>query len=155
MNVHIKSYLLFGALLFYNISLMSQTPKINPFQRVGVPRSIYLQLENAYKTNAGYTGVNAGNNVWNLINSEDLIFKKGLYSYKGQGPHFPRRLFFYNKGILFLFKNNNIDTVLKEYSECIKIFNLSEADQLKYLKCICVYLEQEINETYGAEIKKQ
>ena len=155
MNIYIKLYLIIVSILSCNISLMSQTPKINPFQRIKVPESILSKLENAYKTNTGYNDVNAGNNVWNLINSQDLIFKNGLYSYKGQGPHFPRRLFVYNEGTLFFFKNNSIDTVLKEYSECIKVFNLSETDQLKYLKRLCIYLEQENNETYGAEIKKQ
>jgi hypothetical protein len=155
MHIHIKFYLVFFSSMFCNVALMAQNPKINSFQRVKIPDSIYLQLEKAYKANTGYSNVNAGKNVWNLTNSQDLIFKNGLYSCKGQGPHFPRRLFFYNNGILFFFKNNNINTVISEYSECIKLFDLSETDQIKYLKFLCVYLEQEINESYGAEIKIQ
>jgi hypothetical protein len=146
--------LVFGFFFLLDVSLMAQKPKINPFQRVKVPDSIYLKLEEAYKISTGFDSVNAGNNIWNLINSRDLVFKNGLYSFKGQGPHFPRRVFIYNSGKIYIFSSNYVDTVLQEYIESIKSLKLSETDRIKYLKKISIYLQEEMRETYGAEIKR-
>lgn len=100
---------------------------------------------------AGY----AGSNVWNLLDCNDKVFTDGLYTMKGRGPHFPRRLFIYNNGKIFAFRNNYVDTVLKEYSEYIEEMKLSEVEKIVYLKKISIYLEEEMGETYGAYIKKE
>lgn len=143
-----------GVILLSCTYLRAQNAKTNPFQRVKIPDSIYIRLEEAYKRSTGFDSVNAGKNVWNLINSKELDFKDGLYSFKGQGPHFPRRLFIFNKGKLYVFSSNNVNKILEEYIECIKLLELSEVDRIKYLKRISTYLQEELGETYGAEIKK-
>jgi len=75
----------------------------NPFQRVNIPDSIFLRLEEAYTIDA--KDVNAGRNVINLSNSRDFVFKNGIYSFKGQGPHYPRKIFIFNNDMLFIFNN--------------------------------------------------
>ena len=62
--------------------------------------------------------------------------------------------------IIFLYESEyerlglNIDSIgiLQEFIECIKLLNISEADRVKYLKAICNYLQEELDQTYGAEI---
>lgn len=145
--------LVVGVFLLWSTNLMAQNPRTNPFQRVKVPDSIYIRLEEAYKISTGFDSVNAGRNVWNLINSQDFVFKNGLYSFKGQGPHFPRRLFVYNKGKVYVFSSNYVNKVLQEYIECINLLGLSEVDRINYLKRISSYLQEELGERYGGEIK--
>ncbi len=83
----------------------AQVKKKNLFQTVRVPDSINLQLaEITYKRSSDISP-KTGLYVWNLQSKKDLIFKDGIYSFKGLGPHFPRRLFIYNKGDIFIFEN--------------------------------------------------
>ncbi|MBL0293972.1 MAG: hypothetical protein IPQ04_06825 [Saprospiraceae bacterium] len=84
------------------------------------------------------------------------MFKDGIYYYKGFGPHFPRRIFIFNKGVLCIFDNVgafNPKGVLQEYLESIKKLDLTDKQTVKYLKAISEYLEQESGNTYGKEIK--
>ena len=148
--------------LLFSIGLMltilncsySQKKKVNPFQRVSVPDSIYIKLEEAYTKNT--KNVNAGGNVFNLINRKDFAFKDGLFSFQGQGPHFPRRIFIFNKGVLFIFENEgafNPKGVLEEFLESIRKLELTDRQAIKYSKAISEYLELESGNTYGKEIK--
>ncbi|OYZ02518.1 MAG: hypothetical protein B7Y37_01625 [Sphingobacteriia bacterium 28-36-52] len=141
------SYIVFGSCAFAQ-------KKANPFQRVAIPDSIYLKLENAYNKNT--KNVNAGRNVFNLINRKDFGFKDGLFSFQGQGPHFPRRIFIFNKGLLFIFDNEgafNPKGVLQEFVESIKKLGLTDKQTVRYSKAISEYLEQESGNTYGQDIK--
>lgn len=139
--------------LFYS-DLKAQKLKANPFQRVEISDSISIKLEKAYEKNTGFNNVNASRNVWNLIYNDDFIFKNGLYSFKGQGPHFPRQIFIYNNYKLYVFASSSTEKVLAEYLECIKLLALSEEDEIIYLKGISQYLQDEFGEIYGAEIRK-
>lgn len=134
----------------------SQLKKGNPLQTVIVSDSINLQLAKiVYNTSNGITS-KTGLCIWNIQNKKDLVFKDGIYSFKGLGPHFPRRIFIFNKGLLFIFENEgafNPKGVLKEFVECIKKLNLTDKQTLIYLKAISDYLEQESGITYGQEIK--
>jgi hypothetical protein len=132
----------------------SQDKKENPFQMVSVPDSIVNKLEEAYNKNA--KNVNAGKNVFNLLNRKDFIFGNGIYSFRGQGPHFPRRIFIFNKGLLFIFDSEgayNPKGVLEEFVQNIDILGLTNEQIVKYSKVISDYLEEEEGNTYGAEIK--
>ncbi|GAC1490144.1 MAG: hypothetical protein NVS1B13_19760 [Flavisolibacter sp.] len=122
---------LVGFVLLCCSNLKAQSTKKNPFQRVKVPDSIYIKLEESYKKSTGLDSVNAGKNVWNLLNNKELVFKDGLYSFKGQGPHFPRLLFIYNNRQLYVFSSNYVDKVLQEYIRCIELLKLSEVDRVK------------------------
>lgn len=133
----------------------SQTQRTNPFQRVSVPDSIASKLENAYNKSA--KNVNAGRNVFNLLSRKDSTFRDCIYSFQGQGPHFPRRIFVYNKGDIFIFENEgafNPRGVMKEFVVCVEKLNLTGEQVVKYTKAISDYLEQEEGNTYGSEIKK-
>ncbi len=132
---------------------IAQDVGTDSLQRVKVPDSIYLQLEEAYKMSAGFDNVNAGRNVWNLLERQKFTLENGLYSFKGQGPHFPRCLFIFNGDKLYVFTSNYITEVLTQFIECADSLQLSEADQIKYLKRISNYVEDESGETYGTEIK--
>ncbi len=147
-------YLVFGLSFFVFASLHAKVPKQNPFQLVDVPDSVYLKLESAYQLITGFDSVNAGRNVRNLINRKDFIFKNDLYSFKGQGPHFPRCIFIFKNPKIYIFKSIgafDFVGVLHEYLECIKLLELSETERVLYLKTIASYLENESGLTYGAE----
>lgn len=154
MSKIMKCLLLIAFSFFFWGSCAFAQKKTNPFQRVAIPDSIYLSLETAYSTNT--KNVNAGRNVFNLSNRKDFAFKDGIFSFQGQGPHFPRRIFIFNKGTLFIFENEgafNPKGVLKEYVESITQLELTDKQTVKYSKIISVYLEQESGNTYGQEIK--
>ena len=149
-----KGIIVIGFVLLCCFNIYAQKTKSNPFKMVVMPDSISAKLEEAYTKNTGCRNVNAGRNVWNLVNRKDFIFKNGIYSFKGQGPHFPRLIFIYYNGRLFIFTNSNINRVLEEYLKCISVLELSEADSIKYLKAISNYLHEELGLTYGADIIK-
>lgn len=147
-----KRNIIISLCFFVFLYAQAQSSKKNPFQMVVVPDSIYLMLEKEYESITGFDSVNAGRNVWNLTNSKDFVFKNGLYSFKGQGPHFPRCLFVYNNKKIYIFKSIgafDFSGVLQEYLECIKLLKLTKEDKVKYLKSITKYLENESGLTYG------
>ena len=126
----------------------------NPFPRVAVPDSIAVKLKKAYETSSKLRS-NAEANVYNLIDRFDYDFKDGIYSFKGMGPHFPRRIFIFDKGQLFIFDSagfNEPQEVIREFSQAIDSLNLSPDQIVQYSKTISKYLEQESGETYGREM---
>lgn len=129
----------------------------NPFERVKVPDNIFLQLEAKYKEIAGHDSVNAGRNVWNLLEPKNFAFKEGIYSYKGQGPHFPRLIFIYKNEQIFAINAIGAfepSEVISDYLKCVNELKLSDTEIRKYLKAISQYLTQEQGQTYGREYKK-
>lgn len=151
-------YLICIFLFLICVGLNAKNQKKNPFQMVDVPDSICLKLESAYKSITGFDNVNAGKNVWNLTNRQDFVFKNGLYSFKGQGPHYPRCIFIFKDFKIFIFKSIgafDFTGVLKEYLECIKLLELTEIERVLYLKSIGNYLESESGLTYGTETENE
>ena len=151
-----KKQVIFWVLNFIilsNINLYSQ--KINPFHRVKISDSIYVKLEKSYFETTGFENVNAGRNVWNLINKRDFVLKDGLYLFRGQGPHYPSRIFIYDNNSVYMFRNNHLEDILTEYVRFIEKLKISEINKIKYLKIICNYLQEELGQTYGAEITKE
>lgn len=142
-------------LLFMSLNTVySQNKKNNPFQRVSIPDSIAVNLKEAYNKNA--KNVNAEANVFNLLNRKDFVFKDGIYSFQGQGPHFPKRIFIYNKGRLFIFESEgafNPKGVIQEFADCIELLVLTDKQVVKYSQVISDYLKGEENSTYGKEVK--
>lgn len=129
--------------------------KSSPFQRVVVPDSIYIKLEEAYNKNAN--NVNAGRNVLNLSDKKDLIFKDGIYSFQGQGPHFPKKIFIFDKNRIFIFDNEgayNPKGVLSEFLKCIDELKLNKNKIVRYSKIISDYLHNEENLNYGSEVRE-
>lgn len=140
------------AMAVWNAS--AQNGKGNPFPRVAVPDSIAVKLREAYKSTTELR-CNAEANVYNLIDRFDYDFKDGIYSFKGMGPHFPRRIFIFDKGQLFIFDSagfNEPQEVIREFSQAIDSLNLSPDQIVQYSKTISKYLEQESGETYGREM---
>ena len=139
------------AMAVWNAS--AQNGKGNPFPRVAVPDSIAVKLKKAYETSSKLRS-NAEANVYNLIDRFNYDFKDGIYSFKGMGPHFPRRIFILDKGQLFIFDSagfNEPQEVIREFSQAIDSLNLSPDQIVQYSKTISKYLEQESGETYGRE----
>ena len=139
------------AMAVWNAS--AQNGKGNPFPRVAVPDSIAVKLKKAYETSSKLR-CNAEANVYNLIDRFNYDFKDGIYSFKGMGPHFPRRIFIFDKGQLFIFDSagfNEPQEVIREFSQAIDSLNLSPDQIVQYSKTISKYLEQESGETYGRE----
>ena len=146
-----KGLLLLLIVMSFQRCVYSQ--KANLFQYVAVPDSIVNKLEKAY-TRA--ENANAGKNVFNLSNRKDFIFKDGIYSFQGQGPHFPRRIFIYNDSRIYIFENDgtsNPKEVIEEFLKSIPPLKLTNKQIVKYSSIIANYLEQEFGKTYGAEIK--
>ena len=140
------------AMAVWNVS--AQNGEENPFPRVTVPDSIAVKLKKAYETSSKLRS-NAEANVYNLIDRFDYDFKDGIYSFKGMGPHFPRRIFIFDKGQLFIFDSagfNEPQEVIREFSQAIDSLNLSPDQIVQYSKTISKYLEQESGETYGREM---
>ncbi|MFR3489743.1 MAG: hypothetical protein ACLTTP_11430 [Alistipes ihumii] len=140
------------AMAVWNAS--AQNGEENPFPRVTVPDSIAVKLKKAYETSSKLRS-NAEANVYNLIDRFDYDFKDGIYSFKGMGPHFPRRIFIFDKGQLFIFDSagfNEPQEVIREFSQAIDSLNLSPDQIVQYSKTISKYLEQESGETYGREM---
>jgi len=132
----------------------AQSKKTKDFQRVNIPDSIGIRLKKVYEKEG--ESANAENNVFNLINPRDFVFKDGIFSFQGQGPHFPRRLFIFNKNKLFIFENDGAYSpvaVLKEFINCIDLLNLNSKQIVLYSCKISAYLADEYDATYGAEIK--
>jgi hypothetical protein len=121
---------------------------------VEMPDSVVLKLEESYKKNA--SDVNAGRNVFNLQDRKKNMFGNGIYSFQGQGPHFPRRLFVFNKDKLYIFNSegsSNPKGVMKEFVQCIEEVNLSNKQIVEYARILGYYLKEEESKTYGDEIK--
>ena len=140
------------AMAVWNAS--AQNGEENLFPRVTVPDSIAVKLKKAYETSSKLRS-NAEANVYNLIDRFDYDFKDGIYSFKGMGPHFPRRIFIFDKGQLFIFDSagfNEPQEVIREFSQAIDSLNLSPDQIVQYSKTISKYLEQESGETYGREM---
>ncbi len=143
-------------LLILGCSPYFQIKKTNLFQRVVVPDSIVNILEESYNKNA--KNVNAGKNIFNLIDRNDFEFKDGIFSFQGQGPHFPRRVFIYNKTKLFIFESEgafNPKGVIQEFAGSIYSLNLTNEQARKYTEIIAKYLYEESGNTYGTEIKEK
>ena len=140
------------AMAVWNAS--AQNGKGNPFPRVAVPDSIAVKLKKAYETSSKLRS-NAEANVYNLIDRFNYDFKDGIYSFKGMGPHFPRRIFIFDKGRLFIFESEGYfdpQGVVHEFSQVIDSLRLTDNQVIQYSKAISEYLERESGETYGREI---
>ena len=113
------------AMAVWNAS--AQNGKGNSFPRVAVHDSIAVKLKKAYEKSSKLRS-NAEANVYNLIDRFNYDFKDGIYSFKGMGPHFPRRIFIFDKGQLFIFDSagfNEPQEVIREFSQAIDSLNLS------------------------------
>lgn len=151
-----KSIFLSFVLLSFSIGVFAQKKKVDPFRMVNVPDSLRLQLAKKSYPNSKDQTSKTGLYIFNLINSKDYIFKDGIYYYKGFGPHFPRRIFIFNKDVLFIFENEgafNPKGVLQEFVDNINKLGLTYKQTVKYSKIISEYLEQESGNNYGQEIK--
>ena len=86
----------------------------------------------------------------------NYLWGDGIYAFKGMGPHFPRRIFVYKGGRLFIFNSRGDcepEGVITEFCSCIKILNLTHKEIVDYLNVICLYLQEEEEADYGDTIK--
>lgn len=141
-------------LVFFICSIVPYISKgqcSDSFKSVCLPDSIAEQIENNYKYKA-----NASKNVINLISPNNYLWGDGIYAFKGMGPHFPRRIFVYKGGRLFIFNSRgdcDPEGVITEFCSCIKILNLTHKEIVDYLNVICLYLQEEEEADYGDTIK--
>ena len=145
----------FFILLACSIDFSSAQRKREPtYWTVIVPDSIATLLDKECDRDF----VNASANVANLLDTKKKSLIDGIYTFKGQGPHFPRRLFFYHDKKLFIFKSKGaFDPVgiIKEYGIYLSQNKLSPNDVIKYLKAIYTYLDSERGQTYGRYVKPE
>lgn len=136
-----KLFFLVLCLLGIQINAFSQESYIN-LMPVDIPDSISIMLENAY----GRSDVNAGKNVWNIISPECKVLTDGIYSFKGQGPHFSRKIFIYHKKNIYIFKDFGLDSpqgIIEDFAKCISFLKLPRELIVKYTIAIGKFLEEE------------
>ena len=134
-------------------SLPAKNRRKTSFCQVLIPKDIATQLDESY----GKEFVNASANVCNLLNSKEKYLVNGVYAIKGQGPHFPRKIFIYRIKEIFFFQNIgafNPDGVIKEFSIFLSKNKLTNNEIIMYLRAIYEYLKDENGMEYGSEIKK-
>lgn len=143
-------------LMISNGLVLTGQKNINPSQRIKIPDSLKLSLLTITYGNTEKLTRNTGLYIFNLQNYKNYDFKNGLYSFKGMGPHFPRRIFIkYNDKYYIFNKIGAFDDLglLKEFIDSTKILSVSGRDRLIYLRALAKYLEEEFGLTYGTEIK--
>lgn len=149
-----KIFFLVLCLFWGQINAFSQERYKN-FMPVDVPDSISVMLENEY----GRDCVNAGKNVWNIISPECKVLTDGIYSFKGQGPHFHRKIFIYHKKNIYILKNFGLYSpqgIIEDFAKCINLLKLPRELIVKYTIAIGKYLEEEqIDYEYLIESQKQ
>lgn len=134
-------------------SLPAKDRRKASFCQVLIPKDIATQLDESY----GKEFVNASANVYNLLNSKEKYLVNGIYAFKGQGPHFPRKIFIYRNKEIFFFQNIgafNPDGVIKEFSIFLSKNKLTNNEIIMYLRAIYEYLKDENGMEYGSEIKE-
>lgn len=71
-------------------------------------------------------------------------------------PIFPRQLFVYKGGKIFIFNSRgsyNPEGVIVEFCSCIKELKLTHKEIVDYLNAIDLYLKEEDGVDYGEDIK--
>lgn len=72
------------------------------------------------------------------------------------GPHYPRQIFEYKGGKIFIFNsrgNSDPEGVIVEFCSCIKELKLTHKEIVDYLNAIDLYLKEEEVADYGEVIK--
>lgn len=134
------------------VSCLSQGQGLDSLKSVCLPDSIAEQIESNYE----YKNTNASKNVVNLISPNNYLWGEGIYAFKGMGPHFPRQLFVYKGGKIFIFNsrgNYDPEGVIVEFCSCIKELKLTHKEIVDYLNAIDLYLKEEEVADYGEVIK--
>ena len=80
----IKRFTIFIICLFFVSNLNGQ--KLTELHGVELPDSVAHYLETLYPD------MNVSARVFNIISPENKKWTDGIYSFMGQGPHFPRHL---------------------------------------------------------------
>ena len=144
-----KRYIIFTLIWYVNTAFAQELD----FKYVVVPDTFAKLLDESY----GHSPCGASVNVHNMEDYENIVWKNGIFSYKGMGPHFPRKLFIYENNCLFAFRNWGYDvkSVLAEFMACVDSLHLDKDKIVKYLSIICQYLNEEKDDTYGAFVKPE
>ena len=144
-----KRYIIFTLIWYVNTAFAQELD----FKYVVVPDTFAKLLDESY----GHSPCGASVNVHNMEDYENTVWKNGIFSYKGMGPHFPRKLFIYENNCLFAFRNWGYDvkSVLAEFMACVDSLHLDKDKIVKYLSIICQYLNEEKDDTYGAFVKPE
>ena len=90
--------------------------KLLEFHGVELPDSVALFLESLYPN------MNVSARVYNLLSPDNKKWADGIFSFMGQGPHFPRHLLISKEEKFFVFENEgfwNPEGVLKDF--CLMI----------------------------------
>lgn len=122
---------------------------------VKVPEYVDSLLIKSYEE-IGRQEPNAGKFVVNLLDSNNPEFCNGIFSYRGQGVHTPRRIFLHKDNYIYIFSSLGFlepRKILQEYLECTKFIILTKSEFISYLYAIYKYLDEEDGLTYGIYIK--
>ncbi len=142
---------IFSYLLFF---ITAQGISAQMFNKgyVKVPDCVEQLLVDSY----GGEEPNAGKFVVNLLDINNTNFCNGVFAFKGQGVHCPRKIFLNKDGLIYIFSSHGFEApkkVLQEYIECSTALQLTNNEFVAYLYAIYRYLDEERGMTYGIEIK--
>ena len=146
----IKRFTIFIICLFFVSNLNGQ--KLTELHGVELPDSVAHYLETLYPD------MNVSARVFNIISPENKKWTDGIFSFKGQGPHFPRHLLISKRKKFFVFESEgfyNPEGVLKDFCACIDKLQLNNEEIILYLKEVYRYLEYEYGLDYGITIKEE
>ena len=146
----IKRFIIFIICLFFVSNLNGQ--KLTELHGVELPDSVAHYLETLYPD------MNVSARVFNIISPENKKWTDGIYSFMGQGPHFPRHLLISKRNKYFVFESEgfyNPKGVLKDFCACIDKLQLNNDEIILYLKEVYRYLEYEYDLDYGITIKEE
>ena len=144
----IKRFIIFIICLFFVSNLNGQ--KLTELHGVELPDSVAHYLETLYPD------MNVSARVFNIISPENKKWTDGIYSFMGQGPHFPRHLLISKRNYFYVFESEgfyNPKGVLKDFCACIDKLQLNNDEIILYLKEVYRYLEDEYGLDYGITIK--
>ena len=146
----IKRFIIFIICLFFVSNLNGQ--KLTEFHGVELPDSVANYLETLYPD------MNVSARVFNIISPNNKKWTDGIFSFMGQGPHFPRHLLISKRNNYYVFESEgfyNPEGVLKDFCACIDKLQLNNEEIILYLKEVYRYLEDEYGMDYGITIKKE
>ena len=116
----IKRFIIFIICLFFVSNLNGQ--KLTELHGVEFPDGVAHYLETLYPD------MNVSARVFNIISPENKKWTDGIYSFMGQGPHFPRHLLISKRNKYFVFESEgfyNPKGVLKDFCACIDKLQLN------------------------------
>jgi len=81
--------------------------------------------------------------ITNLLATNDIQYKDGIYYFRVMSPHALGRIFITYKGQATVFKSLEVNGLLQEYLAFLSKSELPDKVKIDYLKAISIHLERQ------------